>query len=78
MVVDAVITKQQLGECAAQYGKANAKPFKDALSGTLIYSTFIGTFDEASRTFIGGHHFTPGKSEAATDFNKLPGVKKCQ
>ena len=77
MVVESTITKSQLGECATHYGKANAKPFNDAAPGTLIYTTFIGTFDVESRMYVGAHHFTPGKAEATFDTNKLPGVKKC-
>jgi len=77
MTIDATITKQQLAECAAQYGKRNSKAFRDAAAETLVYTTFIGTFDIDSRTFIGAHHFTPGTAEASTDFNKLPGAKLC-
>ena len=81
MVVDATISKPDLGKCAEHYGKRNADTFQGNAPGTLSYRTFIGSLDLDTRQLVGAHHFdvvNPHAEAIAFKFSTLPGVKKCQ
>lgn len=82
MQVDAAITKAELKQCVERYGATNTKQYREAAPGALVYVTFAGARDVSTGLYTGVHQFRPAASAddgvPLFDFNKLPGVPKCQ
>ena len=81
MHVNAAIKKSDIAKCADCVGMTNAKPFLDAPAGALVYVTFAGALNLATKLYEGVHVFRGAKPAddgvPLFDFNKLPGVSKC-
>ena len=79
MHVNAAIKKSEIAKCADAVGMTNAKPFLDAPAGALVYVTFAGALNLATKLYEGVHVFRGAlpadKAAQAFDFSKLPGAK---